>query len=265
MRMLVETMAALLARGQGEKPEALLGPEVLLGPEERAVYDSLTAPKRRAEWLAGRVAAKRLILSYLAEYQGRVLEPQQVEVVPRADGSPAVYLDYLDGRGRREAEVDLGVLRLSISHRSVLAGEPENAEEIHGLVAVAVVEPPLAVGIDVELVESRDPVFEQDYFTEDERSWTRGDPFRITVGWSAKEAAFKATRTGLSEDPRAVEVRAGEGKGPVWFPLQVNYRRAGGPVCAWFTRAGDFVTTLVLLGENCLDQDLHPDPWRAGI
>ena len=110
-------------------------------------------------------------------------------------------------------------------------------------------------------MESRDPVFEQDYFTEDERAWTAGDSFRITVGWSAKESVFKATRTGLSEDPRAVEVRPGEGKGPIWFPLQVRCRKLSGPVCGWFTRNGDFVTTLVLWGENCRDQDLHPDPW----
>jgi len=256
MRMLVESMAALLEPGPAGEPEALLG------PEERTVYDSLTAPKRRAEWLAGRVAAKRLIISYLEEYQERVVEPQQVEVVPRADGSPAVYLDYRDGRGRREAEVDLGVLRLSISHRSLLAGEPESAEEIQGLVAVAVVEPPLAVGIDVELVEARDPVFEQDYFTETEREWTGGDPFRITLGWSAKEAVFKATRTGLSEDPRAVEVRSGDGKGPVWFPLHVRCRRMVEPRCAWYTRRGDFVTTLVLWGKNC-NQEPHPDPWGS--
>jgi len=247
------------------RPGSHGGPEALLGREERAVYDGLTAPKRRQEWLAGRVAAKRLILAYLDEYQGRQLEPQQVQVVPRADGSPAVYIDFRDGHGRREAEVDLGVLKLSISHRGLLEGDSDGSEDVDGLVAVAVVEPPLAIGIDVELVESRDPVFEKDYFTENERGWTGSDPFRITVGWSAKEAVFKATRTGLSEDPRAVEVRAGAGGGPIWFPLDLRCSKVSGPVCGWFTRNGDFVTTLVLWGENCRDQDLHPDPWRAGV
>lgn len=243
MRLLLETLAALLDSGQGGDPAALLG------PEERVVYDSLAAPKRRQEWLAGRVAAKRLVLNSLDVEGSRVLNPQQVQVLSREDGSPAVYIDFGDGRGRRDAEADLGLVGVSISHRSFFTGVP-GGEGVSGLVAAAAVRPPLTVGIDVELVESRAPVFEQDYFTREERSWTGGDPFRITVGWSAKEAVLKANRSGLSQAPRTVEVLGVEETTEAWIPLRVLCRSSDKSVRAWFITRGNFVITLALTGED---------------
>lgn len=244
MKLLVEPLADFLGRRSEGNSAALLS------PDEQTLFAALSAPKRRREWLAGRVASKLLVISYLEEKEGVVLEPHQVEVLPRPDGSPALRLDLRGVHGPAAVAAAGANLGLSISHRSSLAGDVKDGEEVAGLVAVAVVEHPVAVGIDVELVESRAPVFEQDYFTEEERAWTAGDPFRITVGWSAKEAVFKATRSGLSEDPRSVEVWAGQQDGHEWSPLHVRCHRSERTVQAWFSKQGDYVATLALMGAN---------------
>ena len=111
----------------------------------------------------------------------------------------------------------------------------------------------MEVGIDVELVEERAAVFEEDYFTAKERRWTGGDPFRITVGWSAKEAVFKATRSGLSADPRTVEVLGLHGSDGKWSPLQIRCHGVSRPVRGWYSVQGNLVATLALLGDSPVD------------
>jgi len=61
--------------------------EVPLGPGERALLAQMPWPQRRAEWLAGRRAAKRL----LARAFG--FEPQRTEVLPLESGAPCVHVD----------------------------------------------------------------------------------------------------------------------------------------------------------------------------
>lgn len=60
---------------------------VRLGANERALLEGMPWPLRRAEWLAGRRVAKRL----LAEVFG--LEPERVEVLPLESGAPRVWVD----------------------------------------------------------------------------------------------------------------------------------------------------------------------------
>ena len=60
---------------------------VALGPRERALLADMPWPIRRAEWLAGRRVAKRLL--QLA-FQ---LSPERVEVLPLDSGAPQVHVD----------------------------------------------------------------------------------------------------------------------------------------------------------------------------
>lgn len=61
--------------------------EVLLGPGERALLAQMPWPQRRAEWLAGRRAAKRLLS------QAFGFEPARTEVLPLESGAPRVHVD----------------------------------------------------------------------------------------------------------------------------------------------------------------------------
>lgn len=60
---------------------------VPLGPREQALLAAMPWPIRRAEWLAGRRVAKRLL--HLA-FQ---LPPERVEVLPLDSGAPRVHVD----------------------------------------------------------------------------------------------------------------------------------------------------------------------------
>lgn len=72
---------------------------VTLGPKERALLAEMPWPLRRAEWLAGRRVAKRLL------ERAFQLPPERVEVLPLDSGAPRVFVDG-------EARADL-VLNLS--------------------------------------------------------------------------------------------------------------------------------------------------------
>jgi len=60
---------------------------VALGPQERKLLDDMPWPLRRAEWLAGRRVAKRLLAAALSLDEGRV------EVLPLDSGAPRVWVD----------------------------------------------------------------------------------------------------------------------------------------------------------------------------
>lgn len=154
-----------------------------LSPGERAVLAGLGFPKRRNDWLLGRWAAKRAVLSLLARAPDPVAA-SAIEVLPDSDGRPGTGLP--------------GV-RLSISH----AGGVGFAAASRG---------PNPIGCDVEVVAPRSEAFVEDYLTPRESAAVRqaapDDAALVTnLIWSAKESALKALGQGLRLDTRAVEVR----------------------------------------------------------
>jgi phosphopantetheinyl transferase len=260
--------AAELLASAGESSAA-----AALGPCEKRIFDGLTVPKRRAEWLAGRLAARRLLAEHPAAAGLRL------EVLPRPDGSPQVVTQSEAGGSpaggspaarltfraptvREGPGPDPGCqappLSLSISHCTAPDGGV-------GLAAVAVVDSPLVVGLDVELVAPRDPDFLEAYYTPDERTWAARDPLAATIAWAAKEAVFKALRTDSAREPRNVVVSAParserpalserqrvEGWG---HPLSVHCPASPTPLCAYFctlrhgdsAAAADFAVVLVV-------------------
>ncbi|WP_329388383.1 4'-phosphopantetheinyl transferase superfamily protein [Streptomyces sp. NBC_01351] len=177
-----------------------------LSVAERRVVGALPA-WRQAEWLAGRLLAKRLV--------GQVVSAPapQVEVLPRADGSPCVLVGGSPVPG----------LHLSISHTTR-----------HVAAALA----PEPVGVDLCETGSAATVrrVADHAFSPSELSLigTRR-PEALAGAWALKEAAVKADRSSVfGAAPRGIEILA---LGP---PLLAGRRRA----MVW--RAGDALLALVL-------------------
>lgn len=76
--------------------------EVTLGARERAVLAQMPWPNRRAEWLAGRRVAKRLLAEALQ------LSADQTEIVPLESGAPRVYVN---GVAREDVIINLSHTR----------------------------------------------------------------------------------------------------------------------------------------------------------
>jgi 4'-phosphopantetheinyl transferase len=166
-----------------------------LREEERARLASIKTPKRRADWLVGRWTAKELARRVLPS----PLEPQDIGIHSRRDGTTQVYVGGIPR------------FRVSISHS-------------HGRAFCALVEGGL-LGADIERIERHTSQFTEDYFTEAEReivgSAAEAD-FLTTAIWSAKEAALKALRLGLTVDTRAVTCRVRQSPAQGWMPFEVE-------------------------------------------
>lgn len=174
-----------------------------LSSEELTKFEGLRFPKRRDEWVLGRITAKRLLKTCVPEMAQ--VEVQRLTIANQPSGAPYVTLD-----GRPAA------LQLSISHRQGLAAAAVTANTGIGL------------GIDLEWVEERDGSFYSDYFTPAELDLLHGSPDgqKDRCGmliWSAKEAMLKALGQGLRLDTRSVEVlRIANDAGNEWGELEVH-------------------------------------------
>lgn len=147
-----------------------LSPDGALSAKEAAVYGAFRMEKRRAEWLAGRLAAKSLLAPALG------LRPAECEIGMDRLGRPCC-----------------GETLVSISHS--------------GGWALAAVKPGSAfLGADLEKVEERHQAWYSDYFHPSELP--NPDPSEATRLWTVKEAVLKALGLGLMADP--LNVRAGE-------------------------------------------------------
>lgn len=146
---------------------------------ELAHWSTLRVPKRRQEWLAGRVAAKELVRR--REY-GRP-DLRSIEISAAGSGPDR-------GRPRYAVGGRPGTYALSITHSGGVA-----------LAALARSEND-AVGVDLEQVCARDEGFEAIALSPDERrtlSPLRGDARwrAVTSIWTLKEALLKALGLGL--------------------------------------------------------------------
>lgn len=161
-----------------ERAVARRGVDGVLTPSERAVLDALPVERRRRDWLAGRVAAKR-VLRATCRHPGDIEPPYTtIEIQNDPDGAPRFAID-----GRP----DLGVrLDLSIAHS-------------HGAAVAAVADRFTSgtVGVDVEVTTplSIDLVRRVLRGAEIERlgEGATSDPTPLEM-WTAKEAAMKAAR-----------------------------------------------------------------------
>jgi phosphopantetheinyl transferase len=165
---------------------------LVLVPSERDEWRRVPEP-RRANWLAGRLAAKDAVRRLLALRHGLQVCPGDVEIANDEHGAPVA-------RGRWTDRVG-GPPAMSLTHADGVA------------VAVAVDGDSRAgVGVDLEVLRDFSDQFLATAFTGDERRLfaTLEPPaareWAVRL-WCAKEALGKALGRGLIGGPRAVVVR----------------------------------------------------------
>lgn len=163
-----------------------------LSPGERRHYAELKSDKRRVEWLAGRIAAKRLLRQRRYAQEGAIIPYGAITILADSLGAPGVSIV-----GENEPPP-----RLSISHSAGWAA------------ALASSETAVAPGIDVERVEARAESFGEQFFTSAEQEYVAASSQpnqMLTALWAVKEAMLKALGIGARVDLRDVEVqRQGE-------------------------------------------------------
>lgn len=153
-----------------------------LTPPERLVYDSWLSPKRRAEWLAGRLAAKSLIRDTFGP-------------------DPLTFAIGRDGVAPCVLSADAPPLILSLSHSQGLGAATISDGRKEG-----------SAGIDVQHIRPVHPGLCARVFTLDERRQIGGhfgaedDPAGLLLFWALKEAAIKARRTAWGLPLREIEV-----------------------------------------------------------
>jgi len=157
-----------------------------LSVEEWNRLRQMRFPKRRREWLSGRLAAKKLIAMCVPGMEN--VPFAKITIANSATGAPYA----------RTADKILPI-QLSISHREGWAAASVSLNS------------GISQGIDLEWVEDHPLSFYEDFFTADEVRILKnyGVEQRAWAGsliWSAKEAVLKALGQGLSVDTRAVEV-----------------------------------------------------------
>ena len=180
----IEEVQGLLREGS----DAAL--ERYLSPSERARFAGLLVQKRRLEWLAARIAAKRLIRAACFGREGAIVPYHAITIHRDALGAPEVEIVGEGGPAPR----------VSMSHSDGVAA------------AFLSPQPNMRPGIDVERVEERDPTFAETYFTAEERAEATGGahPERaLTEIWAVKEAMLKALGLGARVDFREVVAMPG--------------------------------------------------------
>jgi phosphopantetheinyl transferase len=167
---------------------------------EKEVLSNLRFTKRRNDWLLGRWTVKQLLNELLPKDVGI----QEICVIAADDGAPEVFV-----RGNKSN------ISISISHS-------------HGRSYCIATKSSMAIGCDLEKVETRTNNFIKDYYTDAERMFLYGldiDLKRIyaNVIWCTKEAVMKAIRQGLRRDTKSINAsfhKGGQWKN--WHPVQVQ-------------------------------------------
>ncbi|HYV85962.1 MAG TPA: 4'-phosphopantetheinyl transferase superfamily protein [Patescibacteria group bacterium] len=218
--------------GSGWDDLALLA----LGPSEQAAWRALGGPKRRRDWLLGRIAAKDAVRLHLRATRGVRLTPADVVIGADAWGRP------LPGGGLL-APHD-GSISVSLSHTD-------------GIAMALAVEPPCGAGIDVERLGRRRGDYAEAAFTPAELALIDlGGPERRAERalrlWCSKEAVAKALGRGLMGNPMNLEARDADA-GMTRISLGVAGAlastfpdRVGRPLTAFVSIAGDLVVAAAL-------------------
>lgn len=215
----------------GLRAEAGGLPDDLLHPREQSLLSPRAVPKRRDDFVRGRVTARQLLAEALT------LDPAAVAVVPDRDGVPWVEHDAL---GRLPVS-------LSLSHTE-------------GVAAAAMVDLPIRVGIDVEQAIATPDRIVQDYFQPCEAALcarVQGTRRSARAGaiWALKEAGLKSLGTGLRLPTSAIVVLAmqdevdGQGWSRVEMVLGDTSPEPGGRLRAWIRTHGDVLVALCARGD----------------
>ena len=141
--------------------------DTVLSKREQAFFSTLKFPKRKTEWLGGRLALKKLI-ALSARLKWSV-----IEVLPHAEnGKPQLLIGG-----------ETSQLPFSITHS-------------HGFAVAAIAPGNHYIGIDLEKITPRINAWKTDFFHPTELTG-QSDEFLTTL-WTKKEALVKLLGTGLA-------------------------------------------------------------------
>jgi len=164
----------------------------VLSREEREVWPTLPAnPRRRSEWLMGRIALKEVARYWIASHYGVLLYPADIVIRTDAAGKPYVAGDVLDSAG--------AMPQVSIAHANG-----------HSVAVARTAE--FAVGVDLETFgRIKVPEFIVGAFTDAEARHVQAAPETQREGialrmWCAKEAAAKSIGMGLNGRPSLFKI-----------------------------------------------------------
>ncbi len=177
---------------------------VLLSENEQSFYQTLKLPKRKAEWLGGRRALKRL----LAAHTGRA-EREFSILAPGGVGKPAIKL------GGKVINIPF-----SLTHSN-------------GYAVAAIAPQARYIGIDLEKTAPRISAWKHTFFHPSELTHET-DEF-LTQLWTQKEALVKLLGSGLTVNTQEVRVVNGV---PQFFGRALEiYQALGAPQIVLETRA----------------------------
>ncbi len=156
-------------------------------------------PKRRADWLSGRIAAKCAVVAALADAVPGDWPVGAIEIPSDDRGVPYARVAPEAGPLAGFAPAERLPVTVTISHAegyalcaaAWLGNERDGSHQ--------------TLGIDLGAVEPRSREFVDTFFTEDEQRFVRDGPrqdgdLRANLVWCAKEAVLKALGLGLTVD-----------------------------------------------------------------
>lgn len=190
-----------------------------LSPREQAQYEAFCSERRKRDWLAGRLAAKKLIIEDQRARSYSGLKPAEIEITYGPRGEPQALV-----RGERLKEISL-----SIAHSCG-----------HGLAGLSHLSNEGCIGVDVERIRSVHPRLAERFLSPEELEQLQAHFPNATEGvilhWTLKEAALKALRPLMASRPslRQLHVRLAEQPGRAYITLlsyatalEAHYRRKG--------------------------------------
>jgi 4'-phosphopantetheinyl transferase len=200
----------------------------IFSKEEMVKLAGLRFPRRRNDWMIGRITAKQLYRRSPG-FPGKVEEDRNISVRNEADGAPYFFHEET---GRLPG-------MLSISHRDEQAFCAWSADA------------DLKFGVDLEKIEPRGDIPLDVYFSVQEQMTARSlaldqQDAWITLVWSIKEAVLKGRGIGLRVDTRRIEVIEIQGSisdaDARWRPFRVVDR--GDEWNGFWRRRGDLFLTI---------------------
>jgi phosphopantetheinyl transferase len=186
---------------------------------ERARLAAFRVPKRRADWLLGRIAAKAVAAEALADVLPGDWPLCALEIPNDRCGTPYVRLAPEAGAVGGVAPGERLPISVTISHAE---GRALCAATWCGAGAAG---SRRTLGVDLGRVEPRSRAFVGTFFTEEEQRLVRdaapsARALRANLIWCAKEAVLKALGLGLTVDTRDLSCRPEAGAAdPAEWPL----------------------------------------------
>lgn len=177
--------------------------QTVISPQEQAFYERLKVPKRRTEWLGGRLALKQLLGAHFE----RVLTDFTVLAA--------------DGVGKP-----------SVTMMGKAVNIPFSITHSNGFAVSALAPKAKYIGIDLEKITPRIAAWKDQFFHPSER--TREDDVFLTSLWTQKEALVKLLGSGLTIN--TLDVRVVGGKPQLLGRALEIYQSLGSPQITLQTR-----------------------------